>query len=77
MSSFLPVGIKAIDEVEHFLPGIGSRHRRALDNGKTELMYISSFDYNPEGKTIFSETNEGDKTSLCFVAEKPGNTAAG
>ena len=65
-------GIKAIDEVEHFLPGIGSRHRHVLDNGKTELMYISSFDYNPEGKTIFSETNERDKTSLCFVAEKTG-----
>ena len=65
-------GIKAIDEVEHFLPGIGSRHRHVLDNGKTELMYISSFDYNPEGKTIFSETNEWDKTSLCFVAEKTG-----
>jgi len=66
------VGIKAIDEVEHFLPGIGSRHRHVLDDGKTELMYISSFDYDPEGKTIFSETNEGDKTSLCFVAEKTG-----
>lgn len=65
-------GIKAIDEVEHFLPGIGSRHRHVLDNGKTELMYISSFDYDPGGKTIFSETNERDKTSLCFVAEKTG-----
>jgi hypothetical protein len=66
------VGIKAIDEVEHFLPGIGSRHRHVLDSGKTESMYISSFDYDPEGKTIFSETNERDKTSLCFVAEKTG-----
>jgi hypothetical protein len=66
------VGIKAIDEVEHFLPGIGSRHRHVLDSGKTESMYIGSFDYNPEGKTIFSETNERDKTSLCFVAEKTG-----
>jgi len=64
------VGIKTIDEVEHFLPGVGSRHRRVLDNGKTELMYISSFVYDPEGKTIFSETNEKDKSSLCFVAEK-------
>jgi hypothetical protein len=63
-------GIKTIDEVEHFLPGVGSRHRHVLDNGKTETMYISSFDYNPEGKTIFSETNEKDKTATCFVAEK-------
>ena len=65
-------GIKAIDEVEHFLPGIGSRHRHVLDNGKIELMYISSFQYNPEGKTIFSETDEKKKTSVYFIAEKTG-----
>jgi hypothetical protein len=67
------VGIKTIDEVEHLLPGIGSRHRHVLENGKTELMYISSFIYDPEGKTIFSETNEKDKSSICFVAEKTGD----
>jgi Protein of unknown function (DUF2652) len=67
------VGIQTIDEVEHFLPGIGSRHRYVLDNGKTARMYISSFVYDPEGKTIFSETNEKDKSSLCFVAEKTGD----
>ena len=66
------VGIKTIDEVEHFLPGIGSRHRHVLDNGKTEMMYISSFVYDPEGKTVFSETNEKDKSTTCFVAEKTG-----
>jgi len=66
------VGIKLIDEVEHFLPGIGSRHRHVLDNGKTDMMYISSFVYDPGGKTIFSETNERDKTTTCFVAEKTG-----
>src|SRR5262247_1785333 len=66
------VGIQTIDEVEHFLPGIGSRHRYVLENGKTALMYISSFVYDPEGKTIFSETNAKDKSSLCFVAEKTG-----
>jgi hypothetical protein len=65
-------GIRAIDEVEHFLPGIGSRHRHVLENGKTEMMYISSFVYNPEGKTIFSETNEKDKNTNCFIAEKTG-----
>ena len=67
------VGIQTIDEVEHVLPGIGSRHRHVLENGKTALMYISSFVYDPEGKTIFSETNEKDKSSLCFVAEKTGD----
>ena len=65
-------GIKAIDEVEHFLPGIGSRHRHVLDNGKVEMMYISSFVYDPEGKTIFSETDEKKKSSVYFIAEKTG-----
>lgn len=65
-------GIKAIDEVEHFLPGIGSRHRHVLENGKTELMYISSFVYDPEGKTIFSETDESKRSSTYFIAEKTG-----
>ena len=66
-------GIKAIDEVEHFLPGIGSRHRHVLNNGKTELMYISSFIYDPEGKTVFSETDEKKKSSNYFIAEKTGD----
>src|SRR6185436_20875101 len=56
----------------HFLPGIGSRHRHVLDNGKTEMMYISSFNYDPEGKTVFSETNEKDKSTTCFIAQKIG-----
>ena len=64
--------IKAIDEVEHFLPGIGSRHRHVLENGKIEMMYISSFLYDPEGKTIFSETNQKDKSSIYFIVEKTG-----
>jgi len=65
-------GIKAIDEVEHFLPGVGSSHRRVLENGKIEIMYISSFLYDPEGKTIFSETNQKDKSSIYYIAEKTG-----
>jgi hypothetical protein len=64
--------VKVIDEVEHFLPGVGSRHRHVLENGKIEMMYISSFLYNPEGKTIFSETNQKDKSSIYFIAEKTG-----
>ena len=69
-------GIKLIDEVEHFLPGIGSRHRHVLANGKTEMMYISSFVYDPEGKTVFSETNEKDKSTTCFIAQKTGGNTS-
>lgn len=65
-------GIKAIDEVEHFLPGIGSRHRHVLNDDSTQFMFISSFIYDPEGKTIFSETDEKKKSCVYFIAEKTG-----
>ncbi len=71
------VGIQTIDEVEHFLPGIGSRHRYVLENGKTALMYISSFVYDPEGKTIFSETNARIKVLCALWQKKPGIIPAG
>jgi len=65
-------GLKGVDEVEHFLPGVGSRHRHVLENGKEVMMYTSSFVYNPEAKTIFSETDEKKKSSVYFIIEKTG-----
>jgi hypothetical protein len=65
-------GVKAIDEVEHLLPGIGTRHRHVLKNGKVRMMYISGFVYDPEAKTIFSETDEKKKNSVYFIIEKTG-----
>jgi hypothetical protein len=65
-------GLKAVDEVEHFLPGVGTRHRHVLENGKEVMMYTSSFVYNPETKTIFSETDEKKKSSVYFIIEKTG-----
>jgi hypothetical protein len=64
------VGIKEIDEVEHFLPGIGSRHRHVLENGQQLLMFISSFAYNPEEKIVFSEMDEKSKSCTYFIVEK-------
>jgi hypothetical protein len=71
-------GIRAIEEIEHFLPigGIGSRHKHLLENGKEEMIHISSFVYNPEGKTIFSETDEKKKNSVYFIAEKTGERSS-
>lgn len=66
------VGLKAIDEVEHFLPGVGSRHRHVLDNGQIVMMYTSSFVYDPESKIMFSETDEKKKSSLYYTIEKSG-----
>ena len=40
------------------------------------MMYISSFVYNPEGKTTFSETDEKKRTSVYFIAEKTGDQSS-
>jgi hypothetical protein len=66
------VGLKAIDEVEHFLPGVGSRHRHMMDNGQEVMMYTSSFLYDPESKIMFSETDEKRKHSLYYTIERSG-----
>lgn len=63
------VGIKAVNEVQHYLPGIGSTHRHQFENGQSVLMYTSSFVYNPEEKIIFSETDEQKKNSRYYTME--------
>jgi hypothetical protein len=70
------LGIKRIDEIEHFLPEIGTRHRHVLENGKTSIKYISGFVYNPVGRTIFSETDERDRTTICYIADKVGDNTS-
>ena len=63
-------GIKAVVEVEHFLPGVGSRHRHKLENGPDVFMYISSFSYDPEDKILFSETDEKRKSVTAYIIER-------
>jgi hypothetical protein len=62
------VGVKAIDEMDHLLPGVGTRHRCVTDDGET-IMYSSSFSYKPEQSIVFSETDE-KKSSLYYILEK-------
>jgi len=66
------VGLKAVDEVEHFLPGVGSRHRHVLDSGEEVMMYTSSFVYDPETEVVFSETDEKKKHSIYYTIKKLG-----
>lgn len=67
------VGLKAIDEVEHFLPGIGSSHRHLYDNGKSTILHTSSFVYDPAVKVMFSETDEPKKRGLYYTIEPAGD----
>ena len=66
------IGIRTIDEVEHLLPGIGSKHRQVLENGEVVMKYTSSFVYDPESRTMFSETDEKKKSSMYFIIDKTG-----
>ena len=61
-------GLKQIDEVTHYLPRIGTKHRRILSNGEV-IMFSSSFSYSSE-KIIYAETDEKKKTSTYFVFDK-------
>lgn len=62
--------IIGIDEVEHFLPGVGSRHRHRRANGQQVMMYTSSFSYNPEESVRFSETEEQSNNAIYYTIEK-------
>lgn len=62
-------GVKSIEELDHFLPGVGSRHRRIREDGET-IMYASGFTYDPESRIIFSESDEQLTNTLYFVLEK-------
>ncbi|WP_353717371.1 DUF2652 domain-containing protein [Dyadobacter sp. 676] len=62
-------GVKSIEELDHFLPGIGSRHKCVREDSET-IMYASGFSYDPESRVIFSESDE-KFTGVCyFVLDK-------
>ena len=64
-------GVKTIDEVEHFLPGIGTKHRCILEKGQ-RISYTSSFSYDPESKIVFSETDDKKESAMYFILEPLG-----
>jgi len=61
-------GVKAIDEVSHYLPRVGTRHRCVLNNGQT-FIYTTNFSYTPE-KIVMVETEETKRSSTYFIFEK-------
>jgi hypothetical protein len=64
------IGLKEVNEVEHFLPGVGSRHQHVMKNGEKIMMFTSSFSYDPEKKIQFSETEEKRKNSTYYTIDK-------
>ena len=61
-------GVKAVEELNHFLPRVGMRCRCIMENGEVSI-YSSSYTYHPN-KIEFSETDEAKKSTTCFTLEK-------
>lgn len=62
--------MKAVEEVNHFLPRVGMRCRCILENGQVSI-YSSSYSYSP-GRIEFSETDEIEKSVTYYILEKMG-----
>lgn len=61
-------GVKAVDQISHYLPRVGTKHRCVLTNGQV-IMYTSSFSFGPE-KIVYSETDEKKRSSTYFIFDK-------
>ena len=64
-------GVKAVEEVSHFLPRVGMRCRSIMENGQATI-YASSYSFRPE-RIEFSETDENDNNTTYYILEKVSN----
>jgi hypothetical protein len=62
------VNVKKVEEVTHFLPRLGMKCKRTLDNGEA-VVYASSYTFLPH-RIEFSETEEHTGNTTCFLLEK-------
>ena len=61
-------GVKEVQEVNHFLPRVGTRSRLIFANGES-VVYSSSYSFTWE-HIEFSETDEGKRNSTYFILDK-------
>jgi hypothetical protein len=64
-------GVKKVEEVNHFLPRVGTRCRCVMENGQVSI-YASSYSYSPD-RIEFSETDEKKKSITNYILEKTGD----
>jgi hypothetical protein len=66
-------GVKSIEEIDHFLPGLGARYRRHMNDGSSEVMVASSFVFEPGKDISYCETDEKRTRTTCSTwVELPG-----
>ncbi len=63
-------GVQKVEEVTHFLPRVGMKCRRTMDNGTTTI-YSSSYTFHPD-RIEFSETDEDKKNATHYLLENKG-----
>jgi hypothetical protein len=63
-------GVKAVEELDHYLPRIGMRCRCLLYSGENSI-FSSSYSFSPE-HIEFSETSEKDHATNYFILHKTG-----
>jgi hypothetical protein len=68
-------GVKAVEEVNHFLPRVGMRCRIVMENGQ-QVMYASSYTYHPD-KIQFSETEEKENNTTHYTLQKISDKRTG
>ena len=64
------VGVKRVEEVNHFLPRVGMRCRSILESGEV-ITYSASYSYQDE-RIEFGEVEEGTGNTTYFTLEKLG-----
>jgi len=65
-------GVKAVEQVSHFLPRVGMKCRCTLENGEA-MVYSSSYSYQ-ENRIEFSETDEKGSATMYYVLEAMGDS---
>ena len=61
-------GVKAVEEINHFLPRVGMKCRCVMEDGQV-VIYSSSYSYSPD-RIEFSETDDKKTTSVHYLLEK-------
>ncbi|HEX2617633.1 MAG TPA: DUF2652 domain-containing protein [Flavobacteriales bacterium] len=67
-------GVQAVEEIDHFLPGLGSRCRVTRTDGSSEVLVASSFTFEEDRDIDYSETNESlTRTTRYTFAQLPND----
>ena len=61
-------GVKSVEEVNHFLPRVGTRCKCTNEDGQSTI-YATSYSYQPD-RIEFSETDEHKNNSTYYTLEK-------